>query len=99
MARCKIVIGLTWTLLVGAYLSPSMLEHLPGLEEAIQQFRDPIVLVYLNLYLDEARILLIQSVLGLHAKYVLIDLVRHFRQCRRFRYLKTWTQFRQVTVL
>ena len=75
---------------VGAYLTPSMLEHLPDLEEALQRFRNPIVLGYLNVYLDEARILQIQSVLDLLAEYGIIDLVPHFQQRRRFQDLKTW---------
>ena len=56
MVSFEIVTGLTWTPLVGAYLPPSMLKQLPGLEEALQSFRDPILLRYLNVDIKEARI-------------------------------------------
>ena len=51
MVRYKIVTVLTWTLLVGAYLPPPMLEHMPDLEEDLQSFRDHSVLGDLNLEL------------------------------------------------
>ena len=72
---CKIVTGLTRTLLTGAYLPPLTLEHLPDLEESLQHFKDPIFLGYLNFYLDEARSSRSQRVLDLLADYGLIDLV------------------------
>ena len=33
VVRCKLITGLTWTLLIIAYQTPSMLEHLTDLEE------------------------------------------------------------------
>ena len=45
-----------------------MLEHLPDLEEAIQPFRDPIVPGYLNVELEEMRILWSQRVSDLLAE-------------------------------
>ena len=53
----------------------------------------------MNVDLDEARIPRIQRVVDLLAEYGFIDLVRHFRQRRRFCNLKTWSQFRQGTIL
>ena len=79
VVSCKIVIGLIWTPLVGAYLPPLMLEHLPGLEEALQHFRDPIFLGGLNVDIDKARSLRIQCIPGLLAEYGVIDLGRNFR--------------------
>ena len=76
-----------------------MLEHLPDMEEVLQLFRYPIVLRGLNLDLNEARILRIRQVADLIAEYDFIDLVRHFRQRRRFQNLKIWSQVRQGTVL
>ena len=99
VVSCEIVTRLTWTPLAGAYLPPSTLEHLPDLEEALQRFRGPIVLGDLNVELDEARSLQSQQVADLLAEYGLIDLVHHFRQCRRFWNLKNWYQVRQGTVL
>ena len=80
MVSCEIVTKLTWTPIVGAYLPPLTLEHLPYLEEALKCFREPIVLGDLYVDLKETRSLLIQHVSNLLAKYGLIDLVRHFRQ-------------------
>ena len=96
---CEIVNGLTRTPLVGAYISPSMLEHLPDLEEALQSFRYSIVPRELSVDLDKARIPRSQRVADLLAEYCLIDLVRHLRQSRRFWNLKNLSQVRQVTVL
>ena len=75
LVNCKIVTGLTWTPLVGAYLTLSTLEHLYDLEEALQPFREPIVLGDLNVDLDKARKFWSQRVSDLLAEYVLIDLV------------------------
>ena len=74
------------------YLPLSTIENLPDLEEALKRFKDPIVLGDLNVDLNEAMSLKIQRVVDLLAEYGLVDLVRHFRQCRRFRNLKTWYQ-------
>ena len=99
MVRCKLVARLIRTPLVGVYLPPSMLEHLPDLEESLKRFKDPIAIGDLNVHFDEARSLRIQQVADLLTEYGLIDLVRHFGQRRRFRNLKTWSQVRQGTVL
>ena len=63
MVSCKIVVRLTWTPLVGAYLPPLTLEHLPDLEEALQHFRDPIFPGGVKLDLNKTRSLCSQSVL------------------------------------
>ena len=76
-----------------------MIEHLPDLEEALKRFKDPIILGNLNVDLEKARIPWSQRVAELLAEYGLIDLVRHFRQCRRLRNLKTWSQVCQGIVL
>ena len=75
VVSCKIVTGLNWTLFVGAYLPSSTLEHLPELEEALQRFKDPIVLGDLNMDLNEARNSQSQCVSDLLVEYGLIDLV------------------------
>ena len=89
LVSCDIVTGLTRTPLAGAYLPPSTLKHLTDLEEALQRFMEPIFLRDLNVDLDEERRPRSQRVADLLAKYGLIDLVRHFRQSRRFWNLKT----------
>ena len=79
MVSREIVTGLTRTPLFGAYLLPSILEHLPYLEEALQRFRDTIALGDQNVDLNKARSLRSQLVADLLTEYGLIDLVRHFR--------------------
>ena len=81
MVRCDIVTGPTHTPLVGAYLPPLMLEHLPDVKEALQRFkgRDPIVLGDLNVDLDGARISRSQCMADLLTEYGIIDLVQQFR--------------------
>ena len=54
LVSCDILTRITRTPLVGAYLPLSNMEHLPDLEEAMQPFRDPIVLGYLNMDLNGA---------------------------------------------
>ena len=75
VVSCKIVTRLARTPLVKLYLQPSMLEHLPNLDEALQCFRDPIVMFYLNADTNKARSTWRQSVLALLVEYRLIDLV------------------------
>ena len=99
MVSCKLVTGLTQTPLSGAYLPLLTLDQLPDLEEALKRFRDPIVLGDLNVDLNKSKSLRIQRVEDLLMECNIIDLVRHFRQYRRFRNLKTWSQVRQETVL
>ena len=55
MVSCKIVTGLTCTPIIRSYLPPSMLEHMPDLEEALQRFKDPVVFGVFNVDLDKAR--------------------------------------------
>ena len=99
MVSYEVVTGITRTPLVGAYLPPSMLEHLPELEEYLQRFREPIAFGGLNVDLEESRSSRSQRVFNLLVEYGLIDLVRNFRQKFSFYDLKTWPQVRQGTVL
>ena len=78
MVNCEIFNGLTRTPLVGVYLPPLILEHLPDVEEALQRFRGPILLGDLNVDLNKARRLRSQRVSDLLTEYGLIDLVQHF---------------------
>ena len=55
VVSCDIITGLTGNPLVGTYIPPSIMEHLPDLEEVLKCFRDPIVLRHLNVDLNEAR--------------------------------------------
>ena len=99
MVSCDIITGLTRTPLIGEYIPLLTMEHLLDLEEALQRFRYPVVLGELNVDLNKMSSLRIQQVAYLLAEYGLVDQFRHFRQRRRFRNLKTWSQVRQGTFL
>ena len=88
---CKIATRHTQTPLVGAYPPPSMLDHLPYFEEALQKFKglDPIVLGYFNVDLDDTQSLCSQFMVDLLTDFSIINLVRHSRQLCRFQDLKT----------
>ena len=74
VVRFETVIGHTRTPLVGTYLPPSTVEHLPDFEEDLQKFKGlyPIALGYFNVELDNARILRSQRVADLLAEFSLI---------------------------
>ena len=82
MVFCEMVTWHNHTLLIGMYLPPLMLEHLPDFKEALQQFKglDHILFGGFNMDLDNARNLRIQCMADLLSEYGLIDLVRHFQQ-------------------
>ena len=67
MVSCEIVTWLTRNPLVGAYLLPSTLEHLPDVKEALQWFKgqDIIFLGDINVDLDDAQSLQSQRVADL----------------------------------
>ena len=54
VVSCKLVTGHIRTPLVGVYLPPLMLEHLPDVKEALQRFKvcESIILGDLNVDLD-----------------------------------------------
>ena len=101
VVSCEIVTGPTQTPLVGAYFPPSTLEHLPYIKEALQRLKGwvPIILGDIKVDLDDAWSSRVQRVADLLMEYCLIDRVRCSRQRCWFLDLKTWTQFRQSTVL
>jgi len=87
------VSGRQKTPFIGAYIPLYTLDHLPGLEEAINRFlgRDSIVIGYLNA--DMGR-LQNPQITG-----VLVDLLSHFRQRPCFCHLKTWWKVQQGRLL
>ena len=50
MVSCEVIAGGNWTPIIGAYLPPSNLEHLPDLEDSLTcfQYQYTIVLWELN---------------------------------------------------
>ena len=97
----KVIRGMYWTPIIVAYLPPSTLDHLPDIDESFECFRvqDPILMEDLNEDLDEARNLCSQLVTNILTAFGLINLMHHFRQSCCFFHIKTWTQFRQGTML
>ena len=91
VVSCNIFAGHTRTPLIGAYLPPLTMEHLPYFEEALQIFKgmDPIVLGYFNVDLDDTQSLCSQFMVDLLTDFSIINLVRHSRQLCRFQNLKT----------
>ena len=67
MVICELVNGLVLTPLLGAYLPPSNIKHLPDLEEALKRFKESIILGDLNVYPNEGRIPRSQKVADLLA--------------------------------
>ena len=57
MVSCEVVRGMSQTPIIGAYLSPTTMAHLPNIEEVLERFRvqDPILMGDINVDLDEAR--------------------------------------------
>ena len=89
------------TLIIGAYLLPSILEHLPDLEEALTHFRYQytIVLGDLNSAIGKSQKPHSQYVADLLAEFGMIYLVHHFQQRWRYRDTKKWPRVRQVRAM
>ena len=66
--------------LIGPYLSPSNLDHLPDLVKSLNRFpgREPVVLGDFNVDLGRLRNLQDQQVADLLASFGLVDLLAHF---------------------
>ena len=88
--------------LIGAYLPPSSLDHLPDLEAALASFNGALnvtVMGDLNADIHDLTHPRHQQVANLLANYGLLDLLNHFRQRRPFRHMKTWYQVREGVLL
>ena len=86
MVICSIVSGGQRTPLIRAYLSPSSLNYLPYLEEAINIFlgRYPIIVGYLNADIGRLQNPRRQQVEDFLDSFSLANLLSHFRQRLRF---------------
>ena len=80
VVSCDIFAGHTRTPLIGAYLPPLTMEHLPYFEETLQIFKgmDPIVLGYFNMGLYDAQSSQCQLVADLLTELGIIYVVLHF---------------------
>ena len=94
MVSCEVVSSSKQTPIVGAYLPPSTLEHLPDLEDSLTRFRyqDIIVLGELNSSIGQAQNPRSQHVADLLMDFGMADLLHHFQQQFWFCYLKMWYQ-------
>ena len=83
------------TPLIGAYLPPSTLAHLPNLEEALKCFpeMDPVFLGDLNADIVRLNNPRDKQFADLLASLGLVDLMGHFHQRLHYCHLKTWWQF------
>ena len=68
------------TLIIGEYLPPSYLDHLPDLEEALNRFpsKYPVVLGDQNKYIGRIRNPRDQQVADFLVSFGLVDLLAHF---------------------
>ena len=82
VVSCNIISGNHIMPLIGVYLTPSTLDHLPYLEESLNCFlvRDPVVLGDLNTNIGQLRNPRDQQVSVFLASFGLVDLLGHFRQ-------------------
>ena len=101
LASFKIVSGIHWIPLIGDYLPPTILDRLPGIEEALNCFlgRDPIVLGDLSTDVGRMGNPQDQQVVDFLVSFGLVDFLSHFRQSLRFRNMKTWWQVLQGKLL
>ena len=81
MVSCKIVSGNQITPLIGAYIPPSTMYHLPDLEESLDRFlrRDPIIMGYMNADIFCLWNSCDQQVSDFLASLELMDFLGHFR--------------------
>ena len=86
MVSSEVVLGVNWTPLNRAYLTPSTLEHLPDLEDEsiILTVKDSIILGDLNTDIGRLKNLQFHHVADLLASFGMVDLISHLRQGVRF---------------
>ena len=82
MVRCKVITSSKQNPLIGAYLSPYTLEHLPDLDEDLTRFsvQDPIVVGDINADIRQVQNPCIQKVSDLLIEFGMLYLLRYFRQ-------------------
>ena len=100
VVSCEVFRGTSRTPIIGSYLPPTMLDHLPNVEDTLEGFCGQylILMRYLNVDLHESRNPLSHLFSDILAEFGLIDLMHNFWQRRCLRYLKAWKQVRQGTM-
>ena len=93
---CEVVTNVKYTPIICEYLPPSILEHLPELEESLTRFRyqDPIVLGYISTNIVQSQNSLGHQVADLLMEFGLMGLLHHFWQIWWYRHMKTWSRVR-----
>ena len=101
VVSCVVVSGSKRMPMIGVYLPPSTLDHLPDLEEAINRFpqQDPIIMGDLNADIHDLSTNRSQQVAAFLATFGLLDVLTHFKQRRPHRHNQTWRQVREGQVL
>ena len=94
VVNCEVVTVNKWNPLLGAYLPPSTLEHLPDLEEVLTRFWDqyPIVLGELNADIGHSQNPLSQHVADLMMYFGTVHFLTHIRKNLIFLHMKTLLQ-------
>ena len=99
MVSCKVITVTNgkWSLIISAYLPPSILYHLLDLEEALTCFCDQnsIVLGYLSANIGQAQNPRSQKVYDLLMDLGMMHLLLHFQKIWRFWHMNTWSWVRQ----
>ena len=82
LGSCELVDGDQRMSLIGEYLPPSTLDHLPDLEDLLNRFqgREPVVLGDLNASIGRLRNPQYQQVAYFLASFGMVDLLAHFQQ-------------------
>ena len=99
---CILVQGDSRMPIVGAYLPPSTLDHLPDFEQAMERFSNyPNVTVLgdFNANIYDLANLRNQTIANCFSNYGLLDLLAHFKQRYRYRDHSTWFQVREGTLV
>ena len=101
VVRCEIVSGTKRIPLSRAYLTPSTIDHILDIDEALNHFqgRDPIVMGDLNADIGCIRNPRNQQVAYFLASFVLSNLLSYLRQRLRFLHMKMWWQVQQGKIL
>ena len=93
----KVGIDRKRTPIIGTYLLPSTLKHLPNLEDALVCLRDqyPILIGDLRANIVKPQNLHRQQVTDLLTDFGLVDLLHHFRKNWRYKHVHMWPWERQ----
>ena len=101
MVSCEVVSSSKRTPLIGTYIPPFTLDHLPDLGGGMDRFRDQDTIVIGDIKADigQSQNPCSHQVADLWMYFGLVNLLQHFRQHLMFRHLNTWSQVGQSILL